>query len=220
MRRLAALALVSLLVAACGSSSPSGAPVASGADGSPVTPAATIAPGATMTPGTSSGPDTSVSPGASAASGASIAPDGSTAPGSSGGPDASAAPGVSASPASAADCAKINDAIATIDVHMQLMEGMDSSIWAALTDPVAGSDFDIARFKAAVATVSAFPRAKALAADLKEVVRLMDATLKTSKPFTSGSRPGMQLANTVERLFIAVAVGMQDLRAAEGCPAS
>ena len=212
MRLLATLAAVSLLVAACGSATPSGSPGASVGAGSPVASAASAAP---SSPGTSAAPGTSPAPSAGTPSGASAAP------GSSAGPDASTAPGASAPAASAvADCATLNDAIATVDVHMQLMEGMDSSIWAALTDPAAGSDFDIARFKAAVATVSGFPRAKTLAADLKEIVRLMDVTLKTSKPFTSGSRPGVQLANTVERLFIPVALGMQDLRTAQGCPAS
>jgi hypothetical protein len=216
MRRLATLAAVSLLVAACGSVTPSGSSSASAGAGSPT---ASAASGAPSSPGTSDAPGTSPAPSAGAPS------DASAAPGSSAGPDASTAPGASAPAASApaasaaADCATLNDAIATVDVHMQLMEGMDSSIWAALTDPAAGSDFDIGRFKAAVATVSAFPGAKTLAADLKEVVRLMGVTLKTSKPFTSGYRPGVQLADTVERLFIPVAVGLRDLRAAQGCPA-
>jgi hypothetical protein len=210
MRRLATLVVTSLLVVACGSSTPSGSPVmtagqSSAPDATASGPASTSgAPGGSTAPGTPGG---------------SSAPVGSASPASSAGPDASAVPAATATPASVAACATLNDAISTIDVHMQLMEGMDASIWAALVDPTAGSGFDIATFKDAVDTVSAYPGTTTLAADLKEIVRLMDVTRKASKPFTKAPRPGVLLARTVEKYFTEVGVAMLDLRAAQGCSA-
>ena len=101
---------------------------------------------------------------------------------------------------------------------MQLMEGMDASIWAALMDPSSGSGFDVAKFTGAAATLTAHPGTKALAADLAEIVRLMKLTIATKNPFTSGARPGAVLAGTVDKLFTPVALAMQKVRATEGCP--
>jgi len=195
MRHLAALALVSLLVVACGSSTATGSP---GAAGSAV-------PGASSAPGSpdASGAVASSTPGSSTAAGSTPAPGGSAAPAGS---------------ASSADCAKLNDAIGTVDLYTQLLSQVDASNWTDLTGPASPVGFSVAKFDAAVATLATFPDANGLSKNLKQIELLLAIAMKDPAPFATSSRAGVQLTDAVQKLFVPVGVAMTQVREGLGCP--
>ena len=210
MRRLVALAVVSLLVAACGSSTASGSPVASA--GEPTTAAATgsVASGS---PAASGIPEASSGPAASDAAGASTAPDASAAA------DASTAPVASAPAASQSSaCAKLNDAIGTIDLYMQLLSQVDASNWSDLTGSSSPVGFKLAKLATAITVVAAYPDTRELATNVQEVLRLASIALRDPAPFAADSTAGSMLTDGVLKLFVPVGVAMTQLREKQGCP--
>ena len=193
MRRLAAFALVTLLVAACGSSTATGSPAATGS---------LAATG-------------SAAPGASSAGGPATAPGGSSAPVGSAAPAGSPVPLGSAS---AASCAKLNDAIGTVDLYTQLLSQFDASNWKDLTGPASPVGFTAAKLGAAIATLATFPDANDLSKNLQRVQLLLAIAMKDPAPFGAGSTAGAQLTTTVQKLFVPIGVAMTKLREGLGCP--
>jgi len=213
MRRLTALAIVSLLVASCGSSTASGPPAASGVGTSP-TVSAGSAPTGSAAP--SNLPDSSAAPDASSGPGSSAAVDFPDAPDASAAADATASP----APSMSAACTKLTDAITTIDLYTQLLSQVDASNWSDLTGPDSPVGFKLATLDKAITAIASYPGTKALAANAKEIAALTAIALKDPAPFSARSSAGRRLTDAVTRLFVPIGVAMQALRTAQACPAS
>ena len=227
MRLLASLAIVSMLVAACGSSTPSGAPVGTAAEASPAASAGSAAPGFSSSPGALVTPSASAAPaGPSTLPDSSTAPDASADPGSSAAvdfpdaPDASAAADATASPAPSmsAACTKLTDAITTIDLYTQLLSQVDASNWSDLTGPDSPVDFKLTTLNKAITAIASYPGTKALAANARKIAALAAIALKDPAPFSSRSSAGTSLTDAVTRLFVPIGVAMTELREKQGCP--
>jgi hypothetical protein len=223
MRRLATIAIVSLLVAACGSSTTSGSPAASGAGSSPTVSAGSATAGS-ATPGSptvgsaapSNLPESSIAPDASSGPGSSAAVDFPDAPDASAAADATASP----APSMSAACTKLTDAITTIDLYTQLLSQVDASNWSDLTGPDSPVGFKLATLDKAITAIASYPGTKALAANAKEIAALTAIALKDPAPFSARSSAGRRLTDAVTRLFVPIGVAMQALRTAQACPAS
>ncbi len=207
MRRLIALPLLAaLLLAACGSApttpGPSGGPLASG------TPPASTAPSA----------DASVVPATPAPTATPLEqPNASKGPIPTDEPVVTEPP-VTPAPSQTTACAKLNDAIGTIDLYMQLFTAVDRTSWKDMTGPESPIEFNAKDFAAAIKTLAKVKgTAKAVSA-LNEINRVLLVAVKQDDPFGAGVRTGPRLVALANDDFVLIGQALVDARTTAGCP--
>ena len=218
---LAALVLAALVLAACGSNTTAPTPSASG----PATSSA--APDASASPAPSGAPGSTAAPDASAPAAASIDPNAEpTPPANDTGAipsDAAATPqptsDASASPTipPLTACAKINDAIETVDLYLQYFTQADETTWADMTGPASPIEFDKARFTKAIAVLAKDPAMKTAGPLLRSLDKALGKALASSDPFGSTSAPGSVLMRASTKNFVQIEKALVAVRTAQGC---
>jgi hypothetical protein len=205
MRRLIVLPLLAALVlAACGSTSTTAAPSASGSPSGSTVPSGD----ASAVPVTPAPPAPTPTP---------LKPDASKGPIPTDAPVATEAP-VTPAPSQTAACAKLNDAIDTIDLYLQVFTAVDRTSWKDMTGPDSPVQFDPKDFTAAIKTLAKVKgTAKAVTA-LNEIDRVMKLALAQKDPFGEGIRTGPRLVQLANDDFILIETALVDARAARKCP--
>jgi hypothetical protein len=207
MRRLIALPLLAaLVVAACGSTTTTAGPSSSAG------PAGSVAPSAeaTATPVVPAGPTATPAPVPTEPTG-SQGPIPSTAP-------AESLPAATPVPSQTAACAKLNDAIDTIDLYLQVFTSVDRTSWGDMTGPQSPIQFDAKKFAAAIATLAKVEGTAAAVKALQEIDRVMRFALTLKDPFAVGVRTGPRLQQLATDGFVLIEGALVAARQKQSCP--
>ncbi len=207
MRRLIALPLLAALVlAACGSTSTTAAP----SDGSSAAPSGSLVPSAdaSVIPATPVPPAPTPTP---------LEPNASKGPIPTDAPVATEVP-VTPAPSQTTACAKLNDAIDTIDLYLQVFTAVDRTSWKDMTGPDSPVQFDAKKFTAAIKTLAKVKgTAKAVAA-LNEIDRVLKLAVQQDDPFGPGIRTGPRLSQLANDDFVLIETALVAARETKSCP--